>query len=148
MRQLPERPDLEHLRNEAKQRLKELRGEQPAARLSDAQLLVARDYGFASWRQLKAAVDVGDRRRVFQAARDGDLDAVRRALDHGFHPGTTDESGRTLHQVAKTLGQTPIELLLREYQSVRMAATPSPCICSWRRRTPRARGGSSTAAWT
>jgi ankyrin repeat protein len=116
MRQLPDRPNLEHLRNEAKQRLKELRGEQPAARLSDAQLLVAREYGFASWRQLKAAVDARDRQRVFQAARDGDLNTVRRALDRGFHPGTTDESGRTLHQVAKSLGQTPIELLLREYQ--------------------------------
>jgi ankyrin repeat protein len=115
-RQLPNRPNLEHLRNEAKQRLKELRGQNAAARLTDAQLLIAREYGFPSWRQLKATVENGQRQRVFQAARAGDLDTVRRALEGGFHPGTTDESGRTLHQIAKTLGQTQIELLMRDHQ--------------------------------
>jgi ankyrin repeat protein len=116
MSSLPDRPNLEHLRNEAKQRLKALRGAHPAARLSEAQLLVARTYGAASWRELKAAVDDHERRRVFQAARDGDLDTVRRALERGFHPGATDESGRTLLQVAKSLRHAPIELLARDYQ--------------------------------
>jgi ankyrin repeat protein len=113
---LPDRASLEHLRNEAKQRLRKMRGQDPAARLTDAQLLVARAYGFSSWRQLKAAVDEQDRVRVFQAARAGDLDTVRRALESGLHPGTTDDAGRTLHQVAKSLGHTQIELLLRDYQ--------------------------------
>ena len=36
-RPLPARPNLEHLRNEAKQRLTTLRGDDPTARLSDAQ---------------------------------------------------------------------------------------------------------------
>ena len=115
-RQLPDRANLEHLRNEAKQRLKALRGQNPTARLTDAQLLVAREYGFPSWRQLKATVDDRQRERVFQAARVGDLETVRSALDGGFHPATTDASGRTLHQIAKTLGQPQIELLLREHQ--------------------------------
>src|SRR5262245_32984440 len=115
-RQLPDRPNLEHLRNEAKQRLKELRGQDASARLTDAQLLVAREYGFPSWRQLKATVDDRQRERVFEAARVGDLDTVRRALDAGFHPATTDASGHTLHQIAKTVGQPQIELLLREHQ--------------------------------
>jgi ankyrin repeat protein len=115
-RQLPARANLEHLRNEAKQRLRALRRQEPAAQLAEAQRLVARHYGFASWRQLKAAVDEGQRERVFAAARAGDVDLVRRALDGGFHPGTTDAMGRTLHQVAKLQGHTGIELLLRAHQ--------------------------------
>src|SRR2546422_3307166 len=99
-RQLPARANLEHLRNEAKQRLREMRSEDAAAKLADAQLLIAREYGFASWRQLKAAVDNSVRERVFAAARNGDLDTVRRALESGLHPGTTAETGRTIHQIA------------------------------------------------
>lgn len=115
-RQLPARANLEHLRNEAKQRLQEMRIQDAAAKLADAQLLIAREYGFASWRTLKAAVDNSVRERAFAAARDGDLDTVRRALEAGLHPGTTDETGRTIHQIAKTLGHPQIELLMREYQ--------------------------------
>ena len=48
-----------------------------ATRLADAQLLVAREYGFACWRQLKAAVDLRERDAVFAAARNGDLAGVR-----------------------------------------------------------------------
>lgn len=114
--ELPARANLEHLRNEAKQRLKELRARDAEARLSDAQLLVAREYGFPSWRRLKAAVDDRERDRVFAAARDGDLPTVRRALESGFNPGASDASGRSLHQLAKSLGHTELELLMREYQ--------------------------------
>jgi ankyrin repeat protein len=113
---LPDRPSLEHLRNEAKQRLRQMRTRDPRARLADAQLRVARDYGFASWRQLKVVVDDQARARVFEAAGRGDLPAVRRALEAGFEPGATDEADRTLHQVAKILGHTAIELLMRDYQ--------------------------------
>jgi ankyrin repeat protein len=114
--ELPARANLEHLRNEAKQRLKELRARDAEARLSDAQLLVAREYGFPSWRRLKAAVDDRERDRVFAAARDGDLPTVRRALESGFNPGASDASGRSLHQLAKSLGHTELALLMREYQ--------------------------------
>ncbi|MFI9845971.1 ankyrin repeat domain-containing protein [Nonomuraea sp. NPDC051941] len=66
---LPENPSLDHLKNEAKQllrgvRARELRalatvgGWYPGApselRLADAQLVVARKYGFTSWPQLRA----------------------------------------------------------------------------------------------
>ena len=61
-RTLPERPSLEHLRNEAKQRLKSLRQQNPQAKLAAVQLALAREYGFASWRQLKAHVDRSDTR--------------------------------------------------------------------------------------
>jgi ankyrin repeat protein len=114
--ELPARANLEHLKNEAKQRLKELRARDADARLSDAQLLVARQYGFPSWRRLKAAVDDRERSRVFAAAREGDVAAVRRALEHGFNPGTSDADGRSLHQLAKILGHAELELLMRDYQ--------------------------------
>ncbi|WCS23715.1 hypothetical protein LOK46_21485 [Methylobacterium sp. NMS14P] len=55
-RALPDRPNLEHLRNEAKARLKTLRVSDPAAQLSAAQKEIARKYGFASWRRLRAEV--------------------------------------------------------------------------------------------
>ena len=54
---LPSHPDLDWLKKTAKQRLKELRAGDPQARLHQAQLDIARQYGFAGWRQLKAHVD-------------------------------------------------------------------------------------------
>jgi hypothetical protein len=54
MNDLPARANLEHLGNEAKQLLKDLRRTIPDTTLADAQLRVARGYGFASWRKLKA----------------------------------------------------------------------------------------------
>ena len=114
--ELPARASLEHLRNEAKQRLRELRVRNDDARLSDAQLLVARAYGFPSWRRLKAAVDDRERDRVFAAAREGDLDVVRRALERGFNPGASDASGHSLHQIAKSMGHAELELFMRQHQ--------------------------------
>jgi ATP-dependent Clp protease adaptor protein ClpS len=58
VRALPAHPNLEHLKNEAKERLRAIRAADPDAKLAAAQLLVARDYGFASWRQLKTHVDL------------------------------------------------------------------------------------------
>ena len=58
---LPERPHLDHLRAEAKQRHAALKAVSHNARLSDAQFLVARDYGFPIWMALKTEVD---RRRL------------------------------------------------------------------------------------
>src|SRR5262249_42600914 len=96
--ELPARPNLEHLKNEAKARLKELRAVAPEAKLAQAQLDVARRYGFASWRALKLHVDAlnpppAERKRVFDAARRGDVEAVRSALDAGFDQALTDEDG-------------------------------------------------------
>jgi ankyrin repeat protein len=116
---LPAQPNLEHLKNEAKQRLKALRAREPRTRLTEAQLAVARDYGFASWRALKAHVDGNTRKRVFAAARAGDVDAVRRAFEGGFDPGLTDNDGRTIHQIGKTGGIQAIELLARDFQERR-----------------------------
>jgi len=54
---LPEHPDLDWLRKQAKRLLKELRETNPSARLADAQFDLAKRYGFSSWRALKAHVD-------------------------------------------------------------------------------------------
>src|SRR5262249_19217058 len=82
---------------------------------------------FASWRQLKAHVEgiatVG-RKRVFEAARAGDFEAVRQAFVNGFDAGTTDSDGRTVHQIAKATGWREIELLARTYQE-RETGAPS-----------------------
>ncbi len=56
---LPPRPNLEWLRKTAKERLRQLRASAngAATQLADAQLAVARDYGFPSWRRLVAHVE-------------------------------------------------------------------------------------------
>ena len=56
-RELPPTANLEHLKKQAKLRLRALRAQAPEVRLAQAQLAVARDYGFASWRALKAAIE-------------------------------------------------------------------------------------------
>jgi hypothetical protein len=55
-RQFPATPNLEHLKKQAKARLRDMRSIAPAATLAQAQFAVARDYGFASWRALKGAI--------------------------------------------------------------------------------------------
>jgi ankyrin repeat protein len=56
-RPLPLRANLEWLKKESKQRLAVLRAGDPQAKLSQAQLAIAHDYGFASWRKLKAHIE-------------------------------------------------------------------------------------------
>ena len=57
MRVLPAKPSLDHLRKEARRLLDALRTRANSAQLADAQLIVARTYGFSSWRSLKLEVD-------------------------------------------------------------------------------------------
>ena len=70
MRQLPQRPDLDQLRRQARELLRAaVKGERGALSrinavakpltLSSAQLAIAREYGFASWARLKAEVEHG-----------------------------------------------------------------------------------------
>ncbi len=54
---LPDQPSLEYLKTLAKTRLKQLRQTDPDTKLEAAQLALAREYGFASWRALKAEID-------------------------------------------------------------------------------------------
>jgi ankyrin repeat protein/catechol 2,3-dioxygenase-like lactoylglutathione lyase family enzyme len=81
--QLPDRASLEYLRKRAKERLLDLRHRDPRAKLAEAQLAIARDYGFPSWRALKAELD---RRRAptlasfFAACRAADVAMLRDLL--------------------------------------------------------------------
>jgi ankyrin repeat protein len=74
---LPERPNLRHLKDQAKALLKAGK----AASLSEAQLKIARLYGFSSWSKLKAHVDeknLGHDVTDLKQAIDGnDLDRVK-----------------------------------------------------------------------
>lgn len=82
---LPDAPSLEWLRKEAKRRLAELQRREPAARLSDAQFEIAKQYGFSSWRALKAHIDaLSVDGQLFAAARAGDVSRLRALLDE--HP--------------------------------------------------------------
>ncbi len=55
--QLPENASLEHLRSQAKDLLSHLRKDDPSIKLHEAQLRLARDYGFHSWPKLVGHVE-------------------------------------------------------------------------------------------
>jgi ankyrin repeat protein len=85
---LPDRPSLEYLKKFAKDRLHDLRRTDAKARLVDAQLAVAREHGFTSWRALRAHVDreQGAARpdrvtELFDAIKRGDEVTAGRLLD-------------------------------------------------------------------
>jgi glyoxalase superfamily protein len=56
-RDLPPRPNLDHLKKQAKELLQTLKQQSPDAQLADAQHALAREYGFASWPRLTAHVE-------------------------------------------------------------------------------------------
>jgi hypothetical protein len=56
-RSLPPHPNLDHLKKQAKELLRDLRQQNPTAKLADAQHALARDFGFASWPRLKLYVE-------------------------------------------------------------------------------------------
>ena len=86
MATLPEAPSLEWLRKHARRRLADLRRERPAAQLADAQLDVAREHGFPSWRALKAHVEsLTLAGQLFQAVRAGNAALVAAMLDEHPH---------------------------------------------------------------
>jgi ankyrin repeat protein len=82
--ELPARPSFEYLKKLAKERVRELRAGRPDAKLSDAQLAVAREFGFPSWRALKKEVEARAASATdafFAACAAGDLEAMREMLE-------------------------------------------------------------------
>src|SRR5688500_12893101 len=95
---LPPRANLEHLKNQAKALLRAAREDDPEAaarfrslgagaapQLADAQRLVARQYGFSTWAELKAHVEsaaaAADPLEVAKQALHGDdAEGLRRVL--------------------------------------------------------------------
>jgi len=101
--ELPPHPNLEHLKKQAKALLRDFKEGKPDAirkftalqlktlpRLSDAQYLVARDYGFDSWSKLKEQVESLSEKTddplelARKAFREDDARAIRRLLKR--HP--------------------------------------------------------------
>ena len=112
---LPEKPSLEWLRKAARRRLAELRKSNPAAKLADAQFDIAKQYGFASWRALKAHVDsLTVDGRLIEAAKSGDVRTLSEILDR--HPEKLHLNVRgwtLLHDVARHGHLEAVDLLLR-----------------------------------
>ena len=79
---LPDNPNLEWLRKQAKRRLEEMRSKNPSAQLADAQFDLAKRYGFPSWRALKAHIDtLSIDVRLFEAVQKGDVATLTSILD-------------------------------------------------------------------
>lgn len=97
---LPERPNLEYLRNEAKARLKTLRVSDPTAQLSEAQKEVARKYGFSSWRRLRAEVQKLTGRTNAESAADK---AVRLAAEQALPRKAISIDSKPLDQFVEFL---------------------------------------------
>lgn len=112
---LPDAPDLEWLRKQAKRRLQELRRTSDGVRLANAQLDLAREYGFPSWRALKAHIDsLTVDGQLFDAARRGDVERLAALLDE--HPDKLHARARPyewtlLHLAARH--PTAVDLLLK-----------------------------------
>jgi len=70
-RRLPVRPNLDQLKHQAKDLLREMQVTHPDAKLADAQLALARDYEASSWTRLSHAVQLAE------AIWQDDLEAVR-----------------------------------------------------------------------
>lgn len=105
---LPVRANLDWLKKRSKERLDALRVSNPQAKLSDAQLEVAREFGFPSWRKLKAHVE--QIRKVLDALVPSDV--RRLAAAEVVAPDDPDLS-RLLAAVATGETQAVSELLAR-----------------------------------
>ena len=113
---LPAQPHIDWLKKIAKARLQELRANDPATKLHQAQLDTAKDYGFKSWRALKAHVDATSLDgRIVTSAVTGNANELARLLT--LHPGKLNISGGPwdwplLHLAADTGHLKCVELLL------------------------------------
>jgi ankyrin repeat protein len=118
---LPARASLEYLKKLAKERLQELRRSDPPAKLSAAQLALAREYGFPSWRALKSEVErrgQDDVARFFEACSNGDVAALRELiardadLVRASRPGGKYTGWTGLHSAAQGGHLSAVRLLL------------------------------------
>jgi len=112
---LPDAANQEWLRKHAKRRLHALRRTDPDAKLADAQLEIARHYGFPSWRALKAHIDsLTVEGQLFDAARTGDAPRLAALLD--AHPDEIEARAKPYGATLLHLGAEHldvVDLLLR-----------------------------------
>jgi ankyrin repeat protein len=143
-RALPEHPDLDQLRRQAKELLVGFLAGHPDATaevhvhfrnatatafaLHDAQLVIARAYGFASWPSLKAHVDGLTAKHLIEAARTNDPATVAAILKVrpdliNMQSAYADER-RALHYAV--INRTPdmVQLLMRHGANARLGVHP------------------------
>jgi ankyrin repeat protein len=144
MRTLRDKPDLVQLKRQAKELLKAFaaggadaaaevnahyQGTDPATfALHDAQLVIARSYGFDSWPKLKAFVDGVTVRGLCDAVRAGDIDAVRAML--AVRPelvhldAAEDDEHRALHHAVLHRRPEIVRLLMQHGADARKGIYP------------------------
>jgi hypothetical protein len=134
---LPPRPSLDWLRKTAKQRLKQLKTQHSSVRLADAQLEIAREHGFESWRKLKRHVEEAGRTSAAEppAAPDVTRDQVVQGFFRLVGTGQLDQVRQVLAAAPKmvhAVGPHPSGEGARRrctWRSKRSGATCSSC-CS------------------
>ena len=143
-RRLPEQPNLEQLCNQAKDLLRDYRSGDAAVvaevhrfelnpdkdtfALHDAQRVIARAYGFASWPKLKAFVDGVNVARFMEAAKNGDLALVRSMLASrpeliGMDVSANDEH-RAIHHAVLQRDTAMVRLLMEAGADARKGIFP------------------------
>jgi ankyrin repeat protein len=118
---LPDRASLEYLKKLAKERLRQLRSVDPQTRLATAQLAIAREHGFSSWRALKAELDrrrADSVTRFFAGCASGDVDALgalltdEPSLVRAENPAAPHHGWTGLHTAAQQAHLDAVRLLL------------------------------------
>ena len=141
---LRKHPDLDQLKRQAKELLNGFLAGQPDAvaevnthyhdasasdfALHDAQLVIARAYGFESWPKLKGYVDGVTVGRLAEAVRSGDIEAVRAILQ--VRPELVDRSmsgsdeDRALHYAVLQRNPAIVRLLMQHGADARGGIYP------------------------
>lgn len=143
-RRLPQHPNLEQLRKQAKNLLEQYHAAHPAAvgevqrferkpdpsafALHDAQRVLARAYGYESWLKLKAFVEGANIARFAQAVKAGDMTQVREMLAArpeliGVDMGKNDEH-RALHYAVLRRDLPMVRLLMEAGADARKGIFP------------------------
>ena len=143
-RKLREHPDLHQLKRQAKELLGGFLAGDPGAiaevnahyraadsatfALHDAQLVLARSYGFDSWPKLKALVDGVTVKRLAEAVERGDIARVRAMLDVRPELVNTDMAENNEHRVVHyaVIGREPemVRLLMERGADARKGIYP------------------------
>jgi ankyrin repeat protein len=144
-RRLPQQPNLEQLKKQAKELLERFRASELAAvtevrqferkpdpshfALNDAQRVLARAYGFESWPKLKAFVDGATIARFTDAVKAGDMTQVRSMLASrpelvGMDRAGNDEH-RGLHYAVLSRNAPMVKLLMEAGADARKGIWPN-----------------------
>jgi ankyrin repeat protein len=153
IRRMRQHPDLEQLKRQSKELLAAFRAADAAAvneatafyddpqpatfALHDAQLVIARSYGFDSWPKLKAYVDGVTIRRLVEAVSHGDIERVRAMLKArpelaNMAVSYSDEH-RAIHYAAMHRQPEITRLLMRKGANARAGIHPHrDATSAWR----------------